>query len=95
MINIKINFSINLPLGYTSLLFVSSHDTYDVDLSEAMLKAGCAYRVFVAQREAYNNTWINIYPPFVDGYAADDTECTAAEVCNFRHLVCYLAMCRQ
>jgi len=29
-------------------------------------------RVFVAQREGYNNTWINTYTPFVDLYAADD-----------------------
>ncbi len=33
-------------------------------------------RVFVAQREGYNNT----YTPFVDLYAADDTECTSQEV---------------
>ncbi|DBA74007.1 hypothetical protein WJX77_011223 [Trebouxia sp. C0004] len=35
--------------------------------------------VFVAQREGYNNTWINSYTPFVDLYAADDTECTSQE----------------
>ncbi|KAA6417271.1 MAG: cyclic nucleotide-binding [Trebouxia sp. A1-2] len=35
--------------------------------------------VFVAQREGYNNTWINTYAPFVDLYAADDTECTSQE----------------
>ena len=39
-----------------------------------------ARRVFVAQREGYNNTWINTYTPFVDLYAADDTECTSQEV---------------
>ena len=39
-----------------------------------------ACRVFVAQREGYNNTWINTYTPFVDLYAADDTECTSQEV---------------
>ncbi len=48
-----------------------------------------ACRVFVAQREGYNNTWINTYAPFVDLYAADDTECTSQEVslcCElFRH----------
>ncbi len=38
-------------------------------------------RVFVAQREGYNNTWINTYTPFVDAYAADDTLVTSQEVC--------------
>lgn len=36
--------------------------------------------MFVAQREGYNNTWINTYAPFVSAYAADDTEVTSQEV---------------
>lgn len=34
----------------------------------------------MAQREGYNNTWINTYAPFVSAYAADDTEVTSQEV---------------
>ena len=56
------------------------------------------YRVFVAQREDYEDTWINNYSPFVSEYAADataaaltaqevscgNTQCCTASSCNGR-----------
>lgn len=55
-------------------------------------------RVFVAQREDYDDTWINNYSPFVFEYAADataaaltaqevscgNTQCCTAGSCNGR-----------
>ncbi len=40
-------------------------------------------RVFVAQRESYEDTWINNYSPFVSEYAADASASllTSQEVC--------------
>lgn len=73
-----------VSLSLWSLFGQSGHNT--------MWTHAWACRVFVAQREGFNNTWINTYTPFVDLYAADDTECTSQEVRLCSQLLTHIAL---
>ena len=52
-------------------------------LASCVVKSYFCCRVFVAQRESYEDTWINNYGPFVSEYAADASASllTSQEVC--------------
>ena len=70
----------NKPQFYFSTVLSTVSFFSTVSVFSTVKTDAWACRVFVAQREDYNNTWINTYAPFVDLYAADDTECTSQEV---------------